>query len=397
MDRVVIAGASIAGLSAARELRRGGFDGSLTLVDADLEAGYRRPAVSKGILTGEDTPEKVRLPWPEDPSLELHSGARLHSLDLERRALVGDDAEGAPLVLPFDGLVLATGSAAKRTPLGRALDGVFTLRGMSDALALREALRSARRLVVVGAGFIGLEVAASARKLGLEVTVVEAAPRPLGHVLGPELADRMAALHVERGVEIACGVTVAEVEGRGEVEVVELTNGRRLETDVLLVAVGSVPAVGWLEGSGLDVGAHGVACDPTCAADGADRIVAAGDITAWKNPLYGRRMRIEHWTNAQEQGAYAARRLLGSHDPEGFSSAPYFWSDQYDSKVQSIGSTIGHDQARVVLNADGKIAVGYGQEGRLIAVAGINVGPLIPRARRLIESRSPVAALDELL
>jgi NADPH-dependent 2,4-dienoyl-CoA reductase/sulfur reductase-like enzyme len=165
----------------------------------------------------------------------------------------------------------------------------------------------------------------------------------------------------------------------------------------LLVAVGSAPAVGWLGRSGLDVGAHGVSCDATCAVEGADGVVAAGDIAAWENPLYGRRMRIEHWTNAQEQGAYAGRRLIGSHDPEGFSSAPYFWSDQYESKVQSIGSTVGYDEARIVLDAEGKIAVAYGIGGRLIAVAGIDVGPLIPRARRLIESRSPVAAVDQLL
>jgi NADPH-dependent 2,4-dienoyl-CoA reductase/sulfur reductase-like enzyme len=397
MESVVIAGASIAGLSAARELRRGGYEGSLRLVDAEPDAGYRRPAVSKGILTGEDAPDGVRLPGLGDLGVEVLGGVRLHGLDLGSRVIVGDGPDGAPLVLPFDGAVLATGSVARRTPLGAALDGVFSLRGMGDALRLREALLAARRLVVVGAGFIGLEVAASAHKLGLEVTVIEAAPKPLAHVLGDELAARMAALHAQRGVEIICGVSVAEVEGAGTVEVVELSDGRRLEADVLLVAVGSQPAVGWLADSGLDAGAHGVNCDATCAATSAEGVVAAGDIASWENPLYGRRMRIEHWTNAQEQGSYAARRLLGTHDPAGFASAPYFWSDQYDSKLSSIGSAVGHDEARVIVDDDGAIAVAYGHEGTLIAVAGIDVGPLVPRARRLVEGREPLDALAGLL
>ncbi len=397
MDRVVIAGGSIAGGSAARELRRGGYTGSLTLVDAEPGAGYRRPSVSKGILTGEETAAKVRMPLPTDLDLELEAGARLHDLDLGARVLVGEDSLGEPLVLAFDGVVLATGSVARRTPLGAGLEGVFSLRGMEDALRLRAALLASRRLVVVGAGFIGLEVAASARKLGLEVTVVEAAPKPLSHVLGPELADRMASLHAARGVEIVCGVTVAEVEGRLSVDAVRLSDGRRIETDVLLVAVGSTPAVSWLQRSGLDVGAHGVSCDATCAALGAEGVVAAGDIAAWENPLYGRRMRIEHWTNAQEQGAYAARRLLGTHDPVGFSSAPYFWSDQHGSKVQSIGTTVGHDETRVLVDDEDRLGIAYGREGILIAVAGIDVGPLVPRARRLIEAREPLESLDALL
>jgi NADPH-dependent 2,4-dienoyl-CoA reductase/sulfur reductase-like enzyme len=393
MERVLIAGASVGGLSAARELRRSGFEGVIQLVDQEPEAPYRRPAVSKGVLTGENTPESVRTPWPEDLELEFLPGLRLLELDLEARCVTAEDASSSRVTLPFDGLVLATGSIARPSPFGSRLERVFTLRSLRDGIELREALLDAERLVIIGGGFIGLEVAASARHLGVPVTVLEAAAVPLAHALGSDLGTQIAQLHSDSGVEIACGASVASLDGAETVESVSLADGTRLEADTVLVAVGSAPAVDWLQSSGLEI-ENGVVCDSTCAAVGATDVVVLGDIANWHNPLYDRRMRVEHWTNAIEQGTYAARRLLGTHVAEGFSSAPYFWSDQFDAKIQSIGSTAGHDAARVLEQSETRTVVAYGFGGRLLAVAGINGGAAVPRFRRLVEQGVPMDSLE---
>jgi NADPH-dependent 2,4-dienoyl-CoA reductase/sulfur reductase-like enzyme len=397
MDRILVAGASIAGLSAARELRRAGFEGTLQLIDRDPSPAYRRPAVSKGILTGSDDATAIQMPWPENLGLELLGGLELRHLDLADRKLIAEDPDGDEIHIPFDGLVLATGSDARSSPFATAVSGIHTLRSLDDATRLRQDLLRRGHLLIVGAGFIGLEVAASARSLGLSVTVIEAAPEPLAHVVGSRLAGRLAEIHRARGVEVLCGSTVAKIEGVERLERVVLSDGRKIDADAMLVAIGSAPAVEWLRDSGLDVGPHGVLCDQDNAVAGVDGIVAAGDIATWDNPLYGRPMRVEHWTNAIEGGSHAARRLLSGSSGDGFSSAPYFWSDQYGSKLQSIGSTAGHDEVRVVVDEEASMAVAYGLEGRLIAVAGVDVGALIPRSRRPIERGAPLESVAELV
>jgi NADPH-dependent 2,4-dienoyl-CoA reductase/sulfur reductase-like enzyme len=389
MKRIVIAGAATAGLSAARELRKAGFDGQLQLVDVEPESPYRRPEVSKGILDGRIDEETIRVRWPDDLGLERHLGTRLRGVDLAARTVFGDH-DGDPVTLPFDGLVLATGSVARPSPFDPNLSNVYSLRSLADGLRLRAALPGARQLVLVGGGFIGLEVAAVARKLGLEVTVVEAADVPLGHALGAAFGEHMADLHRGHGVRIICGQSVSRVDSTGGVaESVTLADGRRLAADLVVVSIGSAPAVDWLASSGLAE----VRCDATCAVEGVDGVVAAGDLASWFNPLYGRQMRVEHWTNAIEQGSYAARRLLGTHDPAGFVSAPYFWSDQYGLRLQSIGSTSGYDEVEVITRDGPKMLVAYGRQGRVICVAGLHAGTAVMSYRGLVTEAASMDAV----
>jgi NADPH-dependent 2,4-dienoyl-CoA reductase/sulfur reductase-like enzyme len=342
MRTVVIAGASTAGLSAARELRNCGYDGRIQVIDADTDTPYRRPEVSKGLLDGALDATRVRTPWPDDLGLERLLGVRLEHLDLGARTVrVRDDGETS--LIPYDGLVIATGAVAHAGPFDTRVRGVHTLRTMQDAHLMRRDLELAQRIVIVGGGFIGLEVASVVRSHGKSVTVLETADIPLAQVLGTDFGLHVSRMHTERGVILRTGVRVAGIDsgGSGAVAGVRLRDGTRLEADLVLVAIGSKPGVDWLESSGLDL-ANGVGCDENCAPAGASDVVAAGDVASWFNPLYDARMRIEHWTNAIEQGAYAARRLLGKHEPGGFSSAPYFWSDQLGLRLQSIGWARGY-------------------------------------------------------
>ncbi|WP_101829571.1 NAD(P)/FAD-dependent oxidoreductase [Frankia canadensis] len=395
MRQIVIAGGSNAGLSAARELRRAGFDGRVVLLDADAQSPYRRPEVSKGLLSGKLDEGRVAIEWPGNLEVERLMGHRLVRLDLGRRQVEAIRADGGDVQVPFDGLVIATGARARPVPFGPRLPGVHTLRSVEDARGLRKDLREARRVVIVGGGFIGLEVAAVAAELGQDVTVVEKDKVPLGSVLGASFGAYVTALHRSHGVRIVTGGSVAGlVPGpSGRVAGVRLVGGEPLAADVVLVAIGSLPGVDWLIDSGLDV-TDGVRCDRTCAVAGADGVVAAGDVAAWWNPLYSRLMRVEHWTNAVEQGAYAARRLLGLHDPAGFVSAPYFWSDQYGARLQSIGSSLGHDAA-LTLESDGpKLVVAYARAGRLLSVAGIHASAAVMGHRSQVLSRISIEDLE---
>ena len=389
----VIAGCSIAGVTAARELRRGGFDGRLVMLDRDDRAPYRRPEVSKGLLGHEINEDKVRMPWPSTLEAERIAGAELTGLDLDAR-VVRATALGQELQIAFDGLVIATGCEPRPAPFAGPVK-VHALRSYADAERFRDELAQAQHLVVVGAGFIGLEVAAGAAALGKQVTVVEPMALPLAHVLGPELSTRLLEMHESHGIDFRLETHVTELEaGPGAAARVLLADGSTVEADLVLVAVGARPSVGWLAGSGLDV-QSGVVCDTTCAVLGATGLVAAGDVALWENPLYGRVMRVEHWANAIEQGTYAARRLLGTHDPAGFVSAPYFWSDQHGRKIQSIGSTFGYDDAQVLDHDPESFVVAYYRQDRLLAVAGLVSGPVIPRFKQLVltgASHAQVAA-----
>jgi NADPH-dependent 2,4-dienoyl-CoA reductase/sulfur reductase-like enzyme len=393
MRRIVIAGASIAGMSAARELRRLGFQGSIQLIDEDRHAPYRRPAVSKTLLTGAHTVADVTAPWAPELGLERMDGVRLVGLDVDARVVHGVKHE-VEMPVPFDGLVIATGSRARSWPEDLALEGVVTLRSASDAEALSALLGSARHIAIVGAGFIGLEAASSALARGVDVTIVESAELPLAHVLGPALGQRIADMHRARGVEVICGAAITEVEGRERVERLVLDDGRQVAADVVLVAIGAAPSVAWLEGSGLEI-VDGVACDNACRVLGSEGVVAAGDVASWHNPLYDRRMRVEHWTNAILQGTFAAKALLGAAPPGGFTTAPYFWTDQFDFKVQSYGTSRGHDESVVVEDNDGTMTVAFGLDGTLIGVAGLNPSPAsMAGFRRQIEARAPLAGIS---
>jgi NADPH-dependent 2,4-dienoyl-CoA reductase/sulfur reductase-like enzyme len=390
-SRIVIVGGSIAGLTAARQLRAIGFQGALTVVDRDPLSPYRRPEVSKKLLTGQIR-GRTRLTWPAELRVELLP-AHVEALDLPRRTIALADRPAGTTVT-FDGLVIASGARARKPPFA-ASDSVHWLRSASDAARLRVALAGCRRICVVGGGLIGLEVAALAVSLGKQAVIVEAAPLPMLAVLGAEPAAAQLRMLEARGAGFRLGATVTDIVSRvGRMPAVRLASGEDIAADVVLVAVGATPETGWLEGNGLDL-ADGVRCDDHCSVVGAEGVVACGDVASWFTPLLRRQMRVEHWTNAIEQGEYAARRLLGAHPPAGFASLPYFWSDQGDLKLQMLGSSEGHDEVVVLESSAASLVAEYRSEGRLLAVAGINAGPAVmarrPEIVRAYQQRSLAA------
>lgn len=336
MKRIAVVGVSAAGLTAAETLRRQGFDGTLTLIGDEPHAPYDRPPLSKQVLSGEWEPERLALRAPGDLNaldLDLRLGIAAAGLDLAERVVRLADGTS----VPYDGLIVATGVRPRRLP-GQ---GGHVLRTLDDALALRDRLGQGRRLVVVGAGFLGAEAAAIAWCLGTDVTLLEPAPVPLAHAVGVKVGQVLSQAHADHGVKLRTGVTVAAVTPTG----VRLTDGEMVDGDEILVAIGSQPNIEWLAGSGLPLG-NGVVCDQYCRA--APGVYAAGDVACWHNPLFGVPMRIEHRTNAAEQGIAAARNLLHADRREPFAPVPYFWSDQYDMKIHAYGYLAGHDEVAIV-------------------------------------------------
>ncbi|MCU0274418.1 MAG: FAD-dependent oxidoreductase [Acidimicrobiales bacterium] len=391
-ESITIVGASLAGIRAAEALRRDGYAGRITLVGDEPHPPYDRPPLSKQVLAGSWEPERTALVTADkypDLALDLRTGVRATGLDLGSRELELDGAER----LPFDGLLIATGARTRTIAGTEGLAGVFTLRTLDDCLAIRAAFEaSPRRVVVVGAGFIGAEVAATARGRGLEVTMVEALPVPLGRILGDAIGTVVADVHREQGVDLRVGVGVDAIEGDGRVERVRLSDGSVVEADVVVVGIGVIPNTEWLEGSGLTLD-NGVVCDATCLA--APGVTAAGDVARWPNARFdGELMRVEHWDNAIEQGAYAARRLLHPDDGSGvepFAPVPWFWSDQYDRKIQLAGRCRPTDDFAVVTGSleERRFAGLYGRDGRVVAVLGMNRPRHVMQLRALVESRAP--------
>jgi NADPH-dependent 2,4-dienoyl-CoA reductase/sulfur reductase-like enzyme len=388
MESVAVVGASLAGLRAVETLRRDGFTGRLTLVGAEPHAPYDRPPLSKGYLAGDVDRVAIdlRTHGSDDLDLDLRLGQPAHSLDLGARTLgVGDGT------VAFDGLVVATGAQPRPLPGTDGLVGVHVLRTVDDADAIKAALASGARLCVVGAGFIGAEVAATARGLGHDVTVLEALPQPMVRGVGPVVGEVLADLHRDHGVDLRLGVAVGGVVGAGRVERVELADGDAIACDAVLVAIGVTPATGWLEGSGLTLD-DGVVCDATLHA--APDVVVAGDVCRWPNPLFdGETMRIEHWTNAAEQGNHAARSLLAGPDAEPFAPVPFVWSDQYDVKIQCAGRFGGDDRVEFVHGApgDGRFVALFERAGRLAGVIGFSQPRRVMQYRKQIAERAPFA------
>ncbi|TDC36688.1 FAD-dependent oxidoreductase, partial [Actinomadura sp. KC345] len=383
---VVVAGAGAAGVSAADTLRREGYEGSLVLLGEESAPPYDRPPLSKQVLTGAWEPERT----------VLREGG--HYADLEVRLIraqaCGLDIEGGLIrldggrSLPFDGLVVATGLRPRRLPQGRDLAGVHVLRNRPDALALRAAFAPGRRLVVVGAGFLGLEVAASAQSMGLEVTLADPLPVPMMRQVGPRIGGAVAELHRGRGVDLRMGVGVKEMASDGRGAAVTLSDGTVVPADVVLVAIGAEPAVEWLRGSGLPLG-DGVECDEHCRA--APGIYAAGDMASWINPRYGRRMRLEHRMNATDQGACAALNLLHG-DAKPFAPLPYFWTDQYDVRIQAHG--VFPEESDVTIEEgsveNGRFVALYRTGGELTGVLGWNLpARVMPYRKRLLDQAPP--------
>lgn len=395
LRHVVVVGASLAGLRACESLREEGFDGTITLVGAEHEIPYDRPPLSKKVLAGEWEVERIRLRKADDfesLALALRLGVRATALDTHARTLSLDD--GTTVV--YDGLILATGASPRRLPDQPLLAGVVELRTLADSVDLRDRIAGGTaRVTVIGAGFIGLEVAATARALGCAVTVLEGAPSPLIRGLGVGMGAAVAGVHARNGVHLRCGVQVASLEGEGgQVTGVRLGDGSLVASDVVVVGIGVAPNTQWLVGSGLTIG-DGIVCDATLSA-GVPGVYAAGDCARWPNAAFAgfddQEMRVEHWTNAAEQGAAAARNLLlvaGGGEAEPFTSVPFFWSDQFDSRIQFVGRAHGDDEVHVFAGStDGAFAALYGYQGRLRGVLGVSMPRMVMPFRALLAANA---------
>ncbi len=383
---IAVVGASLAGLRAVETLRRKGFDGTITLIGAEPHLPYDRPPLSKEILTG--TWDVDRLPLRREDyaelDLDLRLGRRGVALDVaEQRVQLDDGASVA-----YDGLVIATGSAPRELPGTPPLEGIHLLRTLDDALAIRAGLSKGPRVAIVGAGFIGAEVASSCRARGLEVTLIEALEVPLLRGLGRELGAVCAELHREEGVDLRTGVGVEGFAGSGRVESLRLSDGSAVPADLVVVGIGVAPVTDWLGSSGLEL-ADGVVCDATCATR-APGVVAAGDVARWYNPLFEQQMRAEHWTNAVEQGVAAAETLLaGPEAAESFAPVPFVWSDQYAVKIQVAGQVRPDDEVKLIAGsiAERKFTVLFGRAGRLSGVLAFNRPRDVIKYRRLLADR----------
>ncbi|MFD0370039.1 NAD(P)/FAD-dependent oxidoreductase [Streptomyces sp. NPDC059071] len=380
MRTVAVVGASLAGLSAARALRKQGYDGRLVLVGDEPHRPYDRPPLSKEFLAGRIGEADLALEADgEDLGAEWLLGVRATGLDRADRSVRLTDGR----TIRADGIVIATGAAARMLPGTAGLTGVHTLRTLDDARALRDELACGGRLVVIGGGFIGAEVASTAYALGLDVTVIEAAPTPLAGPLGETMGGVVSALHADHGVRLLCGVGVKGLSGERRVDAVLLEDGRSVPADTVVVGVGARPCVEWLEGSGVALD-DGV----TCGADGRTSlagVVAVGDCANWYDPYTGSHRRVEHWTGALERPAAAVATLLahGAAEP-GVPRPPYFWSDQYGVKIQFVGHAAGADSVTVEEGATDErsfLAV-YRRAGTPVAVLGMNQPRLFTRWRK---------------
>jgi 3-phenylpropionate/trans-cinnamate dioxygenase ferredoxin reductase component len=385
VEHVVVVGASLAGLRTAQSLRSLGYEGRLTVVGEESHVPYDRPPLSKQVLSGEWQPEQAALAGDDELSklgADLRLGVRATDLDIAGRTIGLHGGER----LGFDALVVATGASPRELPGTPGLEGIHVLRTVDDCLSLRADLDRASRVVVVGAGFIGSEVAATARRKGLDVTVLEALPVPLSRGLGPVLGPVVAGIHTDHGVDLRCGAAVAGLEGEGRVERVVLGDGSVVEADVVVVGIGVIPNTAWLEDSGLEL-RDGVVCDERLAAIGATGVWAAGDIARWHNPLFDEEMRIEHWTNAVEQALAVASGIVG--EPEPFAPVPYVWSDQYDSKIQVVGRPGPADEVEVPIGSfdDRRFVALCHRDGRLTGAVGLDEPRRVMRFKRLLASR----------
>jgi NADPH-dependent 2,4-dienoyl-CoA reductase/sulfur reductase-like enzyme len=390
---VAVVGASAAGLSVVEALRRKGFDGRITLVGEETELPYDRPPLSKEILSGAWPEERVQL---RDAStlagydVDLRLGMRATGVDLIARTV--ELADGT--AVSYDELVVATGVRPRRLAGSEGISGVHVLRTLSDARGLRSALLGGPRLVIVGAGFLGAEVASVASAAGAQVTMVSDLQAPLSDVLGADLGALLVGVHRQHGVRVVTGTLVREVLAPGgRVTGVRLADGSMLDADVVLTAIGSLPNVEWLAGSGIPIG-DGVLCDRHCQA--APGVWAAGDVASWVHGTLRGRMRLEHRTNAAEQAIAVAENILSGASPTPFAPVPYIWSDQYDLKIQIYGTPRAAD-GFVIAEGDPvarSLVAYYGRGGVVCAAVGINMARALRAARAVVAAATPWSAVD---
>ena len=379
-----IVGASLAGAKAADTLRAEGYDGRIVLIGEEPERPYERPPLSKDYLRGEAEARPYVHPesFYEENQIELRASTTVEAIDPRASTLTLAGGE----TIGFDLLLLTTGAAPRRLRLpGADLEGVHYLRSVRDSEAIRERIEAGGRLVTIGAGWIGAEVAASARQQGCEVTILEMAKLPLERVLGPELGAVYRDIHTDHGVEFIGGAAVEAIEGDRAVAAVRLADGRRIEADFVVVGVGVEPRVGLAEAAGLEI-ENGVACDATLRTS-APNVFAAGDAANALHPFYGRRLRVEHWFNALEQGPAAARNLLGREEP--YEKIPYFFSDQYEVGMEYAGFATAWDEVVFRGDVEGREFIAFWLEGgRVVAGMNVNVWEIPDAIQELIRSRA---------
>jgi NADPH-dependent 2,4-dienoyl-CoA reductase/sulfur reductase-like enzyme len=365
-EHIVVVGASLAGLRTAQGLRRRKSTARITMIGDEAELPYDRPPLSKSILLGKAEPESVQFldrAAVHALDVELRLSTPASGLDLhQRRVRLADDE-----TIGFDHLVIATGSSPRGVPGLRMLDGVHVLRTLDDARRIRAGLLGASSLVIVGGGFIGCEIASSARELGLAVTVVDGFPTLMTRGLGAEVGARMTELHRRNGVELYLDAMVTGLAGDGAVEGVELADGSVIKADLVVVGIGTIPNVGWLEDSGLALD-DGVLCDEFLSA--ANGIYAVGDVARWLNPHYGEVMRMEHWTSAGEQANAVATTLTGTPTP--CSLLPYVWSDQFGKRLQIFGRVGADDDIEIVFEEGDKFVALARRDAQLQGVVAYN-------------------------
>ncbi|AWZ26102.1 NAD(P)/FAD-dependent oxidoreductase [Rhodococcus pyridinivorans] len=386
-ERVVVVGAGLAAVRTAEELRRAGYEGELVLVGDETHLPYDRPPLSKEVLRGDRDDTTLRpSEFFGDNRIELMLGAAARSVDTASRILTLSDGTE----LGYDELVVATGLRPRRIPGLPDLAGVHVLRSLEDSRALREAIVPGARALVVGAGFIGCEVAASLRAREVEVVLVEPQPTPLASVLGAEVGALVTRLHTAEGVDVRAGVGLSEIRGDGRVTSAVLGDGSEIDVDLVVLGIGSIPATEWLEGSGVEV-ENGVVCDGT-GRTSTPHVWAVGDVASWQVPAGGRR-RIEHWTNAGEQASVLAKTIMGV-EAGAAAQVPYFWSDQYDIKIQGLGAVTADDTVHVVRDDGRKFLAYYERDGRFVGAVGGGLPALVMKSRAKIAAGAPI---DELL
>jgi 3-phenylpropionate/trans-cinnamate dioxygenase ferredoxin reductase subunit len=390
---LVVVGTGVAGLRVAQSVRQEGYEGPVMLVGAEPHLPYDRPPLSKQVLQGELSVDATEYHaasyYTDDLGAEVIAGRSAASVDIERSRLTLDDG----VELPFSALVIATGSRPRRLPFGTPTVGLHVLRTRDDALALREALHRSTRLAVVGAGFIGAEVASTAKSMGLDVTVIETAATPLARVVGPELGRELAALHERSGVTLICGKAVTGFIGRERVEGLILDDGSALEVDLVVLGVGVVPDVEWLQESGLAL-ADGLACDAFLNA-GRPNIFGAGDAVSWPNSTFGRRVRSQQWTTAADQGRHVGRVLVRGETTGPFTHDMYFWSDQYGSRIQGVGVQTRDAQVLRRHPGAGVLVAAYRDAGLVRGVLTVNAPRDFNRLRKLAVRLAPWEDVEE--
>lgn len=381
---IVIIGGGLAAARTAEQLRRSEYTGPVTIVSDEDHLPYDRPPLSKEVLRSEGHDVTLKpAEFYADNDITVLLGAGAAAVDTTAKTVTLTDGRQ----LGYDELVIATGLVPKRIPSFPDLDGIHVLRSFDESVKLRRQAGSARRAVVVGAGFIGCEVAASLRGLGVDVVLVEPQPAPLASVLGEKIGELVARVHRAEGVDVRCGIGVTEVRGDNAVEKVVLSDGTEIDADLVVVGIGSYPATEWLDGSGIELD-NGVLCDAV-GRTSAPNVWAVGDVASWRNTV-GHQVRVEHWSNVADQARVLVPAMLGQ-EAATVTSVPYFWSDQYDVKIQCLGEPEAGDIVHVVEDDGRKFLAYYERDGVVAGVVGGGMPGKVMKTRAKIAAGAPIA------